>query len=757
MIYCFTNSALFRACILALAAVQALSQGADLYGVRFGYDVDLHQADFAKMTDLGYCCPTNFGSASGSTLYGGIGYNASMSDEFPSPLRIDFAVGLQRRTLNLSFMAPTYINDPETNQGFDATINYAMDVSRMDVTLDIMPQISLSRTSRISIGGRLGYALASELSQREILPQELVDKGFYFIDAATNGRSPSRNIFVGPVPGLNALAASAVASISSDFRLDQLGKLLLTPSIWYRYHFNGFTDAVTSRVVDGATGTAIQSPGRWSTQSVGVSLAISMATNPTRELAPCEELMNGSIVQKTCLPGQILRIDPRSGVCRCEDTLYGEPTIVKIVDTTFVNVVDTSLVTIDAVYAVRDGKREVKPLDAVTISRFKRINYLPLYHSVHFNEGSSNIDFVQRYLDVSPERKKTFASETMFIRNYQKHVLNVIGTRFANGEVSQITLIGFGDDAEKRDSLLSLERAMKVREYLYRRWAIPMTSIAVRAADDDDRKRYRTAMESMGGLQSVLILLDKETTVLEYITIVDKKITIDPESLYVGPTISLSSSRKPSSLDYQLRLGGNTGGKMAQPIRTVANSDEKVFETLIQGWTVPLSGPNGTMVENAQALPVGSGSKLIPSLRVTTTNGQVFEAQRNNQSSVVPVVVRESMSDGLDANDSLFASFTIVDYGNNSPLTEQQASLVRNVLDSLGVRTQTVNVEYRELGARQTTATSYTDTRRVSELLNLIGVRQDQVSGMRVVETSADGQLPSSGNAVLKITIGMRK
>lgn len=712
-----------------------------MYGGRIGYDVDLHQADFAKMTELGYCCPTNFGSVTGSTLYGGLGYNASIYDEYPSPLRIDLALGLQRRALNMSYTARTYINDPETNQGVDANILYTMDVSRTDLTLDILPQFALSRTLRISLGGRLGYALESELNQREVLPQALVDKGYYFIGEGTSERLPYRNIFAGPVPGLTAFAASAVASASSDIRLDQSGKLLLTPSIWYRHHFGGFTNSVTSRSVNSATGFVMQSPGRWTTQSIGISLAVSWSTKPTRELAPCEELVNGSITQKSCPPGQILRIDPQSGACDCEDTL----------------VVDTTIVTIDAVYAVRNGNRDGTPLGAVNIHRYTRVNYLPLNHVVSFNEGSSNIDFVQRYLDVSPERKKTFTTETMFVRNYQKHVLNIIGSRFANGEISQLALVGFTDDSENRDSLLSLERAMKVREYLYRRWSIPLSSMKIRAANEAERERYRNVLENMGGLQSVLILPDSQASVVEHVVVADKKVSIDPDVVYIDATVQLANSKQPSSLDYQLRLGGNTGGKMTQPVRAVANSGDFNFKSLSEGWTITLSGPNGALVENAQTLPVGSGTKLIPSLRVTTTTGQVIEAQRNNVSSVVPVSVLESPSHGRDVNDSSFITFTIIDYGLNSPLIEQQAYLVRGVLDGLGLRAPTIEVEYSESGTRQTSATPKSDQRRINDILAMIGVNQDQVGTSRINDVSTDSELSNTGNGVLKITFGRRR
>lgn len=649
-------------CISLLCSMHATSQINERFAATAGYDVDLHSANFAKLTDLGYCCPTDFGSVSGATIYGGLTYELAPVKSAESHLTLSLGAGYQQRSLSTSFGATTYVNDPETNQGRDGLINYTMQLQRSDVYVDVVPRYAITSAFKIGIGARIGYAVGSSLTQREELSGDLIRDGYYFIDQVGQQKLPYRNIYDGKIPDLTSLSIAVSAGLSYDIRMNAVGTTILTPGLWYRFQPNGYSSNVTSRTVDPVTGAVTEQTGSWSIQSIGASLSLAFASAPTVELDPCQQIVGGKIVPKECPEGTVLRLDPITSECSCEEILR----------------IDTSIVTIEGVYEMRGGSVAAVPVERINVVRSPQTTYLPVIYAVSFNQGSSNVDVVNKYIDVSPERKQSFMKEKSFSRLYQKHLFNIVGARFTEGSLSRITIVGFAHESESNTEALALERAVKVREHLYRRWGVPLSSITVRAATIDERKQYSGSLPNQYDQRMALLYLNDSARIVDFIQVDEKHISVDPDSLLVRVRIDLGPTKSIASLDYQVKLGGNTGGKMVQPVRAIFNSGDARFAESQEGWSLVLDGPRSEIASSLQGLPVGDGVKLIPTLRVTSTTGQTIEAERSNSTSVVPIRVREVNRDRAEPGDSLYASVALLDLPESSALMiDQQRSLQR--------------------------------------------------------------------------------
>jgi hypothetical protein len=576
-----------------------------------------------------------------------------------------------------------------------------MQLQRSDVYVDVLPRIALTSALRVGLGARVGYAINSSLVQREELESDLVRDGYYFIDPSTQEKLPYRNIYSGAIPDVASISVAISGGVSYDIRLNALGTTILTPGVWYRFQPNGFSSNVTSRTVDPTTGVATEQPGAWSVQSIGASLSLAFTSAPTVQLDPCQQIVNGEIVAKRCPQGTVLRINPVTGECGCEDTLR----------------VDTTIVTIDAVYQRSNGVIASTTLDRINVVRSPQVNYLPIMYAVVFNQGSSNVDVVNKYIDVSPERKKTFMKERSFTRLYQKHLFNVVGSRFADGSLSKLTIVGFAHESEPNPDVLALERAVKIREHLYRRWGIPLTSFTIRTATKDERALYAGSLPTQYDQRMALLYLNDTARVVDFVPFEDKHITVAPDSIYVRVQVDLGKTKSIASLDYQVKLGGNTGGKMVQPVRAIVNAGDVMFAEAREGWDVPLDGPKSEIGTSLQSLPVGDGAKLIPSLRVTSTSGQTVEAQRSNTTSVIPIRVRELTPATAERGDSMYISVALLDLPASSAfLADQQRSLVSILERSYrqGVRTNLSAIAVRSIQATQSSATT------AQELINIL-------------------------------------
>jgi hypothetical protein len=720
------NRHLLIVSIILLVTCSVQSQDYSRYGMIAGIDVDMHDARFAKVGSVGYCCPNDIGSRGGLTMYAGLSTRLLDWQTAPLAPSIDVHLGLQQRSLTSSTAASTFINDPETNQGIQADITYASEYLRTDVILDFLPTFAVARNVDVSLGIRAGYALSSAYTQREELPADLVNQGFYFIDQKSGFRLPYRNLYEGAIPDVRQVMIAANIGITYSIAIDALGTTILTPGLWYRISPQGFGSTLVSREVDPTSGNIIEQPGSWTMQSVGVGLSIRRSSRPTVVLEPCQEIVDGKIVDKTCPKGTILRLNPITSECSCEDTVR----------------VDTTIVTINGVHAYEDGRRSSEFLSEVTVVRFPRENHLPFVRAVFFNQNSSNIDFMNRYLDVSAERKLTFFEEPSFERLYEKHILNIVGYRFTQGQYKRLTLIGLAGANEANGDNLALERAVKTREYLYRRWGIPLSAIAARKATREEREVYRTMLASADGEQAVLVQVNDTQEFLDYVVTDDKFIMVSPTSCFVDATIDLGSRKKAVALDYQMRLGGNTGGRMVQPVRSLFNRGEAGFDRALSQWTVQLFGDSAEIEPSLRLLPVGDGAKLIPLLRVSTNEGQVIEAQRSNSSSVVPIRVQEVQSSGNKV-DSAFTIVQLLNVPESNPIYGEQLSKLEGILSQTGVKEGASNVlmpVYDHAQTRiQDLESQYSGLLRdVRKILSRYGINSDNDPSLRISVTKSE-------------------
>jgi hypothetical protein len=642
------------------------SQRIDAWSIGTGFDLDRHDAQFAKPMQVSLCCPSDYSSFGGGNLYATVGVGISPTRSLSGIMDLSIAAGLGYRWADAYQQSTSYINDPITNRGIEGGIEYVMNYRRTELLLDIAPRFWLTAPLSLSAGVRIAYNVATKLTSREQLSDALIAQGYHFVDPSSGTMTTTRNVYDGQLQNAIPFNVSVYTGLSYDIPADTSSRLLITPSVWYRYQPMGFTDALVSRTI----GQQSTNP-TWMIHSAGLSVAVSMRNPKNVEMKeqapvpPCHVQDGGTVVALRCIDGSLAIYDPKRDTCLCPEV----PTIVPTV------------AAIRGVFAIQRGSREKTPLAQITVLRRGYVRFMPIVNMVSFKGRSANIDLRNAYLEYTSSSARRVEQTEGFAMSYQRHVLNLLGQAYRDGKLKRLTLVACPAVGEDADTLLNKERCLTVREYLYRRWNVPFAAFTIRPPTVAEVDGVRESLPALRSSGIVIIYRDETDNLVEYVSTTDTLIDIEPDTLRIEAQLQLPEVTGSVTSEWQLRLGGVTIGDASSVVVERRSVDSAKDVDQISSITIPLVDEEGRPRLGLDRIGATTSAKVIPSLRVSTPDGVVV-AKRDNATSVVPVRVEDSRSKSdPTSNDAVLIG--TIELPRSSMLGRLQARALTGLLGTI--------------------------------------------------------------------------
>jgi outer membrane protein OmpA-like peptidoglycan-associated protein len=130
-----------------------------------------------------------------------------------------------------------------------------------------------------------------------------------------------------------------------------------------------------------------------------------------------------------------------------------------------------------------DGREVSEPV--ISIERTHVTEVYPMLHYVFFDDGSSEIP--ERYHRETAATRNAFREKDLFTANaleIHHHVLDILGSRLAANPDASVTLVGTRSEHSPNDSLfgsvISMDRAKSVQDYLAKVWGIDRERLRLR-------------------------------------------------------------------------------------------------------------------------------------------------------------------------------------------------------------------------------------------------------------------------------------
>lgn len=557
------------------------------YGGWLQGSYDLHSANFSKFTDVGFCCPSDFGAQSGIGLRLGGMFEIAPLPSLSKDLLIDLRLGFGYTSAAFTTTEQTLFNDPSNgaNEAVEASFDYIIAPTWMSASVDVLPTYRITSGLAAHLGVRGAFVFSDDYEQTEKVSDAFADQGFVFTDTD----SPERNLASGPIPGMSTMAWSLVAGLSWEFPLNAEGTVFLAPELFASLGLNDVSNAVSH-----ADGTA----GSWSMTSVIGGISLRFSSVPTITPDPCDTIIDGVMQNKQCPDGQVLVFDPTTNDCRCKDTT---------------TIVDSVVVRIES---AATGPQEV------IVESFKVRHWVPTLPKIFFGRNVSTLDLTDVYRDVTPQRRMTFDVEPSFQRDIYGHVLNIIGKRLFEQPEATIQIIGGHNSADGETDAVARDRAFAVRDYLYQRWGVSFDRMTV----------------TSGGAGRNVDLIASTPDILAPVEMPSASIVIRPSSVKVPATIQPGASRSIASITYTMKVGGGAG-RRPKPLTQTFNVGDPGFEEAQRGWSANIGDPNGRIYDAVKGQLDATDLVLMPSLEVVFTNGQKIAAEQDVRSTTLPVSI----------------------------------------------------------------------------------------------------------------------
>jgi hypothetical protein len=528
------------------------------YGLWLHGGYDLHDAQFSKFTDVGFCCPSAFGSQSGfgASLGGLLRFNPA--DLLNKRLIFDIRLGVMYSAASFTTTETTLFNDPTSggNETVEGTFDYIIDPTMMSAVIDVMPTLRVVGGLAVHAGVRAGYIFMNSYDQIERISPQFADRGFIFTDTRTD----ERNVASGEIPGINALQWSGIVGLSWEFPLNSAGTTLIAPEVFYVHGFTDVSSAVSN--ADGSTGS-------WSRSSINAGISLRFSSVPTVKPDPCDTIINGVIQSKPCPEGEVLVFNAETNDCHCKDTT---------------TVVDSIIVRIDDVRStdVIGSTGE----NAVTIESFKVRHWRPVLPWIFFDLGNTQLDLYDRYIDITPEQRMVFEDAPSFKEDWHRHTLNIIGKRLFQAPNDTVRLLGYYVGAEGETVTRALDRAYAVRDYLYRRWSIGFDRMSVESGGEREIPVGASLDEGR-----VVEIRASSPAILAPIEMPGQEVVVHPTYVVISATIDPGMGRTVASITYELRLGGGSG-RRPKPLTATFNAGDPGFDEALKGWRAAVGTPD---------------------------------------------------------------------------------------------------------------------------------------------------------------------
>lgn len=433
------------------------------YGAYVGFNVNVHTANFNKLSGIPNCCP-NFESGSGTGFNLGVVFEHRVARQW----WVGSRVGVIFLNGTLTREEPTTIlveNGPA-----DGVFEHRLTGKFLHIAFE--PSVLYNPIERvfISFGPRLGVNLTKSGEQVEMLVKP-AGVGTFLDSLGNDTHKRTRNEYSGEIPDALPFQAALHVGVGYQLPLNRRGNLVAVPEISYHVPL-----------------TELVKNTQWRVANLRMSVALKYALLPQtskdklfrRELnIDTLKIPSDIVAQNQIVVG--VETSRRSTV-EMEDAIL-ETEILERTDTLFYPHRPKLTGDITAVGVDSTGREIPNPV--FNIEEFISNRLDPLLNYIFFEGNSSELP--PRYVRLSREESSVGAmidslSSESALDTYH-NILNIIGKRMREHPNATLTLIGCnsGIGVEKNNLTLSRKRAETVRDYLVDVWGISPGNITVQA------------------------------------------------------------------------------------------------------------------------------------------------------------------------------------------------------------------------------------------------------------------------------------
>ncbi|MBL7997541.1 MAG: OmpA family protein [Candidatus Kapabacteria bacterium] len=613
------------------------------YGAFVGGMLGLHNADFTKMSDSGFCCPDKFGSQTAAGFSIGGLFEYPISGQFIATARASF--WFQNPTFSQT--QTTLFNNPVDNSAQTGTFNYVVKPSLAAASIDVMGGYRIGDYLSVYAGPRVNYLLQGKFDQLETV----TTPGYVFTDNLQTERNKQTAL---AIPALNSLNLALMLGVGYEFALNQNRSMFFVPEL-----FGSLGIGSLSSGLKGAGQT-------WTMNAVILNLALKFS--PRDEIikqdsvikiieSPCDDcktrLVKGGdcVPVKICPEPRVLRKNTKSGECEC-----------MLLD---------NIVKVDAVTGTMDGKAVVlgsgNGKQPLVVESYKRVTFKPLLPYIFFKEAKD--EFAVTYSQTNGEQTAVSEVEKAKVgvnltENLYKNIINIIGLRMLKNPSAIVRLRGTTDGIES-DSAgnLALRRVNSIRKRLVQVFNIDASRILI-----DSSRKGLPEKKSMVNGQSDHPAAREENRRVEFysddmailapVEIEDEKLLLSPENLDYN--ITVVSRDEPKQATIKLKASTTSGGDVllgretadlntSSPEKIILRFETKKFESnAAKGLkSIFMDQKDSKLTTTEQPLPFSNADETVIPVKYVTVDAKAKSGMKDTLVSVYELILFDFDSDKL--------------------------------------------------------------------------------------------------------------
>jgi len=457
--------------LLSYTLIQAESETNAKLGLFGMYGFNQHSTSFSNLPNIPNCCP-EFQNGSGNGLNLGLSYERKLHPKW----WIGARVGLFQLDGTLSEIEGTPV--VYNGQIYDGKFEHSIQ-SKINL-LAIEPHISYNAFSDffINFGFRTGMNISDSYSQKE----QIVDPknaGTFLDENGNNTFSRIRNKFSGSIPNSASLQYGIIGGINYELSINSNRTLILAPEVQFYYSLSDIINNIDWRA---------------NSISAGLALKYRILEDIKKKESKIQrfELDTIAIISED-IESKIIKIglsNSSFGILENDNEIIEIETISRT-DTLFVPVQYSFDNKIEIFGMDSNGKIYNQPDFEVVEFVSNRLD--PLLNYIFFEENTSEIPV--RYKLLSNSEAKVFdeqSLDTLSTLEIYYNILNIVGSRLQRMSNTNLRILGCNADmgSETSNTILSLNRANSIKEYLINSWDIDPNKIIVSTRNLPEKASY---------------------------------------------------------------------------------------------------------------------------------------------------------------------------------------------------------------------------------------------------------------------------
>lgn len=462
--------------MLSAQPTSSNSQPRSAYGVFGDLNLNIHQAEFAKLPGIPSCCP-RYESGTGTGPSVGLFYELPIGEWTALNLRAGYFV--HNATLSTTESTTVIVG----NETQDAKFEHRVDASLSSIGFEPLFGVRPAGPLTLHIGGRLGMILTKQFSQQETIVQP-EDIGVF-----ENGRR-TRNDTTAEIPNAAGTEAAVIAGLSYELPLNRKRTFFLQPELLFSL---GLTKVATD--VDWNTG--------------GIRFGVGLKYRPAEE---------PTVVATVPLP-----------------EIPAEQSAPAVPDPAKPAILTAGIV---AVGVDHDGTE--RPVASIRAEEFISTSLRPLLNYLFFDENSSTIPdrYTRISADMTGQFQIERLYNLETLPTYY-HLLNIIGRRLHQHSEATITITGCNPEQPNGENAneLANRRAKAVRQYLTDIWNIAPERMKIAARAMPEKPSNPAEVDGIAENRRVEITASIPQ-ILEPVVTTDTIRTINPPVIRFKPAVT---------------------------------------------------------------------------------------------------------------------------------------------------------------------------------------------------------------------------